>query len=63
MEFKEIVDLVVSNGVAIGVIIYFMFRDWKIMGRLQETLNVLVNTVNTLKEITVMGGRNNEKDG
>lgn len=56
MELNEIVNLFASNGIAVGVIVYFMFRDWKVMSRLQETLNVLVNTVNTLKEITMIGG-------
>ncbi|MCQ2053069.1 MAG: hypothetical protein MJZ03_03955 [archaeon] len=41
-----------NNGIAIAVIVYFCFRDWKFMSSLQSTLTTLVDAVRALKEIT-----------
>lgn len=41
MELQEIVNLFVNNGVAIAIIIYFAFRDWKFMSQLTETLTTI----------------------
>ena len=49
MDLTTIVNLFVNNGVAIAVIIYFCFRDYKFFGTLESTLTTLVDTVNTLK--------------
>ena len=51
MQMNEFIDALVNNGVAIVVIGYFMFRDYKFMGQLQQTLQTLVTTVDTLKDI------------
>lgn len=51
MQMNEFIDAIVNNGVAIVVIGYFMFRDYKFMGQLQQTLQTLVTTVDTLKDI------------
>lgn len=53
---EDIVNLFVNNGVAVAVICYFMFRDFKFQETLQKTLQTLVNTVEALKETL-------EKDG
>lgn len=29
MEFTELLQLIISNGMGIGVAIYFLFKDWK----------------------------------
>ena len=50
MEMTDIVNLAVNNGVAILVIAYFMYRDYKFMGTLQTTLTTLVATVDSLKD-------------
>lgn len=47
----SIVTLVTNAGVSIGVLVYFMYRDFKFMDTLSKTLTTLVDTVNTLKEI------------
>ena len=46
----QIVQLLVNNGTAVAVIAYFMYRDFKFMGTLQNTLTTLVNTTDVLKE-------------
>lgn len=47
----SIVALITNAGVSIGVLVYFMYRDFKFMDTLSNTLTTLVDTVNTLKEI------------
>lgn len=47
---QDMVNLFLNTGVSVVVIAYFMYRDFKFMGTLQNTLQTLVDTVNTLKE-------------
>ena len=46
---EELVNLFVNNGVAVAVIVYFMYRDFRFYDSLQKTLQTLVTTVDTLK--------------
>lgn len=48
---EDLVNIFLNTGVSIAVIIFFMYRDIKYMTRLDTTLTVLVDTVNTLKDI------------
>ena len=45
-----IVDLIVSNGIGVACIVYFMFRDYKFMSTLQQTLTTLEDTTNLIKD-------------
>lgn len=47
---QEITNLAVNNGVAICVIIFFMYRDIKFTSQLQNTLVTLVDAVTALKD-------------
>lgn len=47
---EEIINLLVNNGVAVSVVVYFMYRDWKFQETLQQTLTTLVDTVDALKD-------------
>lgn len=49
MEINDLVNIFVNNGVAIAVIIYFMFRDVKFMQKLTESVQELKDSV---KEVT-----------
>lgn len=49
MEINELVNVFVNNGIAIAVIIYFMFRDMKFMSKLTESIQELKDSV---KEVT-----------
>ena len=51
MEIDSLTTLIVNNGVAVAVIAYFMFRDYRFMDELQRTLQSLVDTVDVLKSI------------
>lgn len=46
---SDIIDLVISNGIGVACIVYFMFRDYKFMSTLQKTLDSL-NESTTLIE-------------
>lgn len=56
MEMKELVTMIQNTGVTVVIIGYFIFRDYKFMGTLKDTLTTLVNTVSTLKEVVQSKG-------
>lgn len=56
MEMKELVNMIQNTGVTVVIIGYFIFRDYKFMGTLKDTLTTLVNTVTTLKEVVQSKG-------
>lgn len=45
----ELVKLIMDSSVTIIIIAYFIFRDFKFMTQLQQTLTTLVDTVDVLK--------------
>ena len=47
---SDIVDLVVSNGIGVACIVYFMFRDYKFMDTMQKTLNSLNESVSLIEK-------------
>lgn len=59
---EELVNLLVNNGVAVVVIAYFMFRDYKFIQNLntniQKMIDVIILTDDEKKAI-----RNKEKGG
>lgn len=59
-----IVDLIVSNGIGVACIVYFMFRDYKFMSTLQQTLTTLEDTTNLIKDYFIKVHREElENDG
>jgi hypothetical protein len=54
---EPLVNMCINNGVAVVVVVYFLFRDWKFHDNLQVTLTTLIETVDTLKEL--VNSRNN----
>lgn len=49
--------MIVNNGTAVAVIAYFMYRDFKFMSTLRETLTTLVDTVDVLKDAVISNGK------
>lgn len=47
---ENIVDLIVNNGIGVACIVYFMFRDYKFMQTLQDTLSSLRDSVAIIQE-------------
>ena len=50
MEFEEIVNIIVNNGVALAVLGYFIFRDYKYITQLTQAIAVLQTTITAVKE-------------
>ena len=64
MEFTELLQLIISNGMGVGVAIYFLYKDWKQSEqRIEadkaraeadaaqtEVMRQLCDTINALKE-------------
>ena len=48
---NDIVNIILNNGVAIGVLIYFMYRDNKLITDLTTTVQKLTDTILSLKEM------------
>ena len=51
MTVEQIVNLVVNNGVSIGLLVYFVYRDNKFMNTLNTTLTTLKNTTESIKRM------------
>ena len=51
MEMDTLVTTILNSSVSVAVIAYFMYRDYKFLSTLEKTLQSLVNTVDTLKDI------------
>ena len=51
MELKDLVSIFVNNGVAVAVIIYFMFRDMKFMQSLTGSIQELKDCVKDMTKI------------
>lgn len=63
MELEQMANLILNNGIAIAVVGYFMFRDYKFMGQLQTVLVTLVDTVGVLKDTVNELARKEKVDG
>lgn len=55
----DIVNLIVSNGIGVACITYFMFRDWKFMSTMQETLVALRESLDVIEKFLIEEGRGN----
>lgn len=47
---ENIIDIFLNNGIGVACIIYFMFRDFKFMGTLEETLVSLKESVELIRK-------------
>ena len=56
MDLSDILSLFVNNGVAVAVIIYFMFRDYKFISQLTAMLQELTDSVKSFEKIMKNGG-------
>lgn len=51
MEMEALSNLILNDSIAIVVVAFFMYRDLKFMNQLQQTLQVLVDAVESLKHV------------
>lgn len=63
MEMEALVNLILNSSVAIVVIVYFMFRDWKVMATLAKTLQELVDSVKDVEQELKLNRRGGGVDG
>ena len=47
---QDLITVITNNGVAVAVLVYFIYRDNKFMSTLQTTLQTLIDTVDALKD-------------
>lgn len=47
---NDIVDLIVNNGIAVVVVAYFLFRDYKFNDELIKTLTTIQNTLTAVAD-------------
>lgn len=57
---QDLITVITNNGVAVAVLVYFIYRDNKFMSTLQTTLQTLIDTVDALKD-TVNNKTENER--
>lgn len=50
-EMETLVATILNSSISVVVIAYFMYRDYKFLSTLEKTLQSLVDTVNTLKDV------------
>lgn len=59
MDVETVVSLIVNNGVAVGLLAYFVYRDNKFMNQLTVTLTTLQKSVDSVKRLL----EKRDKDG
>lgn len=47
---QDIINAIINNGAAVGLLIYFVFRDYKYINNLTVAVNTLQLTVNELRK-------------
>lgn len=51
MTIEQIISVITNNGVCIGLLLYFVYRDNKFMNTLNTTLTTLRNTTESIKKM------------
>lgn len=46
---QDIINVIINNGAAVGLLIYFVFRDYKYINNLTTAITTLQLTVNELR--------------
>ena len=59
---NEIINAIINNGAAVGLLIYFVFRDYKYISDLTIAVNTLQITVNELRNDIEVKRKVNEND-
>ena len=51
MTIEQVISVITNNGVSIGLLLYFVYRDNKFMNTLNTTLTTLRNTTESIKKM------------
>lgn len=49
MELESIMSAIINNGVAVGLLVYFVYRDNKFISSLDVTLKTLQTSVDSVR--------------
>lgn len=52
----DIINIIVNNGIGVACIVYFMFRDYKFMGSMNQTLKALEDATDLITEYFIKKG-------
>lgn len=63
MGFQEITNLILNNGVAVGLLVYFVYRDNKFMNTLNVSLMSLKDTTESIKDMMLKQGESQNEKG
>lgn len=58
MEMQELVNLFTEKSVTILILAYFMYRDFRFMDTLKNTLNTLTETMEIVRNALISKGVN-----
>lgn len=53
---EEIFNIIINNGVAIGVLVYFIYRDNKYINYLMTSIEELKNNIQEIRKNTDING-------
>lgn len=51
MNVQDIIQLIINNGLAVGVAVYFLMKDWKQSSERTEADKVLAESISTQAEV------------
>ena len=54
---NDLVNLLVNNGIAVVVVAYFMFRDYKFNNELIKTMTSIQDSLQTINNKVKIGGK------
>lgn len=62
MNVQDVVSLIVNNGVAVGLLAYFVYRDNKFMNTLSSSLESLQMSVESVKKMLERKDKKDDED-
>ena len=62
MEIESIISTIINNGVAVGLLVYFVYRDNKFMSNLDVTLKTLQTSVDSVRDLLENQVEKRDKD-
>lgn len=62
MEIESIISAIINNGVAVGLLAYFVYRDNKFMSNLDVTLKTLQTSVDSVRTLLEKEVEKRDKD-
>lgn len=62
MEIESIISAIINNGVAVGLLGYFVYRDNKFMSNLDVTLKTLQTSVDSVRALLENKVEKRDKD-